>query len=181
MILAIFVTLAALAVLLRLLFGFAVYALPVACGAGTAALAHASGAGWLGAAIVALIVGTVVLGAGQTLLALARSPVAHIAVASLYTLPAAALGFGIAYGLLGIGVAAPFWRVALSLVGAAVTGWVAFQKLDALAPAAEAGRTVGGSDVTAHGSVAGHAKGVAHPRRRVRSWGRLPDHRVGPE
>ena len=168
MILASILTLAAFAVLIRLLFGLAVFALPVACGAGAGFVAHASGAGWLGSAIIALIAGTIALAIGQTLFALARSPIARVAVGSLYALPAAALGFGMAYGLLGIGVDSPFWRIALSLVGAGVTGWVAFQNVGALAPPAEAGRAADGSAHNTLDPVTSSASWPAHPRRRVR-------------
>lgn len=140
MILASVLTLAALAVLLRLLFGLAVFALPVACGIGAGLLAHTTGAGWLGSAVVGFIIGALALAVGQTLFALARAPAARLLVGAIYALPAAALGFGLAYGLLGVGVDAPFWRVALATVGAAVTGWVAVQSVGALASPGEAGR-----------------------------------------
>lgn len=168
MILSIVLTFTAFAVLLRLVFGLAVFALPVMCGLGAAFVAHRTGAGWLGAGIVGFVVGTVALGAGQALFALARSPLARIAVGGLYALPAAALGFGLAYGLLGIGADTEFWRIALALVGAAVTGWVAFQNIGALAPPAVADRAAGGSAIVAAGPGQGHENRAVRPRRRVR-------------
>jgi hypothetical protein len=164
MVLALILLIVAFAILLRLMFGLAVFALPVAVGGGAALMAHATGAGIFGASLVGLCVGTLALGAGQAVFGLASSSVARLAVGAIYAVPAAALGFRLAYGVLGIGVDAEAWRVALSLIGAAVTGVVAFQRVSALALLTEAGEAQDGSA----GTGVDAASAERRPRRRVR-------------
>jgi hypothetical protein len=168
MVLALILLIAAFAILLRLMFGLAVFALPVAVGGGAALMAHATGAGVYGASLVGLCAGTLALGAGQAVFGLARSPLARLAVGAIYAVPAAALGFGLAYGVLGIGVDAAAWRVALSLIGAAVTGVVAFQRVSALALPPEGGEAQDGSAGTGVDAASAERRWFTPPRRRVR-------------
>lgn len=159
MILAAILMLAAFAVLLRLIFGLAVFALPILFGAAAGWLAHATGASWLGAAIVAFVAGTAALAAGQSLFALSGSPVGRMIVGLVYALPAAAIGYGVAYGFAATGASNPIWRILLALVGACVTGAAAFRSVAALAPPAQPGK------VQAEAQV-GMARDLAsiHPR-----------------
>jgi hypothetical protein len=168
MVLALILLIAAFAILLRLMFGLAVFALPVAVGGGAALMAHATGAGVFGASLVGLCAGTLVLGVGQAVFGLASSPLARLAVGAIYAVPAAALGFGLAYGVLGIGVDAEAWRVALSLIGAAVTGAAAFQRVSALALPPEGGEAEEGSAGAGVDAPSTERRWSARPRRRVR-------------
>lgn len=164
---------AAFAILLRHMFGLAVFALPVAVGGGAALMAHTTGAGIFGAGLVGLCAGTLVLGVGQAVFDRTSSPLARLAVGAIYAVPAAALGFGLAYGVLGIGVDAAAWRVALSLIGAAVTGVVAFQRVSALALPPERGEAEEGSAGAGVDAASAERHWSACPRRRVRDGRRV--------
>jgi hypothetical protein len=137
-------------------------------GSGAALMAHATGAGIVGASAVGLCAGMLALGVGQAAFGRASSPLARLAVGAIYAVPAAALGFGLAYGVLGIGVDAEAWRVALSLIGAAVTGVAAFQRVSALALPREGGEAQDGSAGTGVDAASAERRWSARPRRRVR-------------
>lgn len=134
MILASILALAAIIVIARLAFGLAVFALPVACGVGAVLLSLHMGAGLLTAGPIGLIAGTLALAAGQAAFACARSASTRLLVAILYAVPAGAIGFGLTFGVVAVGHPGPLAHVLLSLVGAAITAFVAFQRLNALAP-----------------------------------------------
>ena len=173
MVLALILLIAAFAILLRLMFSLAVFALPVAAGSGAALMAHTTGAGIFGASLVGLCAGTLALGVGQAIFSLASSPLARLAVGAIYAIPAAALGFGLAYGVLGIGVDAEAWRVALSLIGAAVAGVAAFHRVSALALPPEGGVAQDGSAGTGGDAATAERRWSPRPRRRVRDGRRV--------
>lgn len=101
-----------------LLFALAVHALPVfvAVTAGLAAL-H-SGAGAVGAILVALVSGVISLIVGQIAFAATRSPPLRAAIAALFAAPAAIAGYHVALGLAGVDAPSAIWREAFALMGA---------------------------------------------------------------
>lgn len=137
MIIAIFLTLAAVVFLCWLLFTLAAYALPLFAGMLAGQWAHAAGAGLLGALAVALLAGVVTFIAGQLLLVTVRSPLVRAAVAILFVVPAAVAGFSAAHGLARLGVPSEAWRDAFGVIGAFAVGasaWVRLTSTVVLAP-----------------------------------------------
>jgi hypothetical protein len=105
-----------------LLFTLAVYALPffVAMTAGLAAL-H-SGAGFVGAILVGVVVGVVTLAAGQLSFAIVRSPVIRAAIALLFAVPAAVAGYHETLGLSHIAAPSHWWAETVAFIGAILVG-----------------------------------------------------------
>jgi hypothetical protein len=105
-----------------LLFTLAVYALPcfVAITAGLAAFR--SGAGVIGAIVVAVVVGIFTLAAGQLSFAAVRSPVVRAAIALLFAVPAAVAGHHATLGLSQSTVSSDWWGEAFAFIGAVLVG-----------------------------------------------------------
>jgi len=133
-----FLSVIGLGVLCWLLFTLAVYALPffVAVTAGQFALE--SGAGPLGAIVIALFAGAVALVIGQVAFATIRSPIIRLAIGALYALPAGVAGFYAVKGLSEIGGAGETWTLLFASVGGAIIGVTAWVRVASLAgPRAE--------------------------------------------
>ena len=148
MILSSLLVLSALIILARLLVGMAIYALPVACGAGAAFASYAAGAGLIGSLALGFIAGTAALVIIQILVTVPRSPMIRVIVGLTIATPSAALGYGLSYGLLAATGTHGAWLVALSLIGALGIGFVALQRI-AFAPPGGAGRAVGSTNAVA--------------------------------
>jgi hypothetical protein len=116
-----------------LLFTLAVYALPffVAMTAGFAAL-H-SGAGFIGAIVVGIVVGIVTLAAGQLSFAIVRSPVIRAAIALLFAVPAAVAGYHAILGLSHIAAPSHWWAEAFAFIGAVLVGATTWARMTLLA------------------------------------------------
>jgi succinate dehydrogenase/fumarate reductase cytochrome b subunit len=139
-----------------LLFTLAVYALPV-CAAVTAALAvYQSGSGLLGAVIVGVIAGSIILVAGQIAFTRLRSPLMRAAISILFALPAAVAGYHAALGLAHFGVPAEGWRQAMAAMGAIVVAATAWARMALSAPP-DAGQGVA-AGVTSSGPLRPVAK-----------------------
>jgi hypothetical protein len=120
--------------LLCLLFTLAVYALPffVAITAGMAAC-H-SGAGVIGAILVAAFVGGATLAIGQIVFAMVRSPAIRATVAFLYAVPATIAGYSATHGLAQLSMPSSTWQMIFAVIGAICVGCTAFARLAMLAP-----------------------------------------------
>ena len=129
MIFAILLTSGALIVLAFLTFNLAVYALPFFAGVSAAAWAHAHGLGSIGAGLVGLCTGALVLAFGQTLLATTCSPVLRLACLGAYLIPAAVAGYAITQHIAGWTSDGAPWRTGFAVIGAAVTCVVAYVRL----------------------------------------------------
>jgi hypothetical protein len=108
------------------LFDLVVYALPTIVGAAAGLAAYQSGAGVLGAIFVALIAGAFTLVAGQTAIERARSPAVRSAIALLFALPAAFVGYMLTLSVAQFGVPSVVWQQAFALfsaVGVGATAW----------------------------------------------------------
>jgi hypothetical protein len=123
-----------LGVLLSLLFTLAVYALPffVAVTAGMAAF-H-SGAGVIGAILVAAFAGGATLAIGQIVFATVRSPAVRASVALLYAVPATIAGYSATHGLAQLSMPSTTWQIIFAVIGAICVGCTAFARLAMLAP-----------------------------------------------
>jgi hypothetical protein len=123
-----------LGALLCLLFTLAVYALPffVAVTAGIAAF-H-SGAGVIGAILVAAFVGGATLAIGQIVFATVRSQAVRAAVALLYAVPATIAGYSATHGLVQLSMPSATWQMIFAVIGAICVGCTAFARLAMLAP-----------------------------------------------
>lgn len=112
--------------MLWLLFGLAVYALPVASGISLAFWLHEHGQGYPAAILGGFVGGIAVLVAGQLLLAYARSPLIRLGVALLFVVPAGIAGYHAVYGIAGLALDPGTMLSLLSWVGAitiAATAW----------------------------------------------------------
>jgi hypothetical protein len=76
----------------RLIFTFAVYALPLFIGLTAGMAAFHSGAGVLGAPLVGIVTGAVTLAIGQISFAAVRPPVLRALIAAAFAIPAAIAG-----------------------------------------------------------------------------------------
>ncbi len=128
----------AFALIAWLVFNLSVYALPFFVGISAASLAHGTGAGLLGSAIVGLIAGAVTFTVGQAAFGGARSALARAGVAAIFAIPAAVAGYYSTLGIVGLCVPGTGWRQAFSVVGGFVIGSVAFRRLAAFALLREA-------------------------------------------
>jgi hypothetical protein len=111
------------------LFDLIVYALPAVVGVSAGFAAYHSGAGVLGAVIVAPIAGGFTLGVGQAALETYRSPKIRTAIAFLFAVPAAWAGYMLTLGMAQLGVPSLAWQQAFALFGSMVVGATAWERL----------------------------------------------------
>jgi hypothetical protein len=112
-----------------LLFTLAVYALPFFIAVTAGLWAYHSGAGALGAVIVAILAGASTFVVGQAAFTATRSPVIRGAIALLFAVPAAIAGYHATFALAGIGLSGEGWRVAFGVIGALFVGGTAWARL----------------------------------------------------
>jgi hypothetical protein len=111
------------------LFDLIVYALPAVVGVTAGFAAYHSGAGVLGAVIVAPIAGGFTLGVGQAALETCPSPKIRMAIALLFAVPAAWVGYMLTLGLTQLGVPSVAWQQAFALFGSVVVGATAWERM----------------------------------------------------
>jgi hypothetical protein len=116
-----------------LIFTLAVWALPsfLAFAAGMAAF-H-SGAGMIGAVLVAAIVGGLTLAVGRLACAIARSGGVRAFIAAAFALPAAVAGYHVVQGISQLAVPSSLWRDVFAWIGAASIGGIAWLRVTTLA------------------------------------------------
>jgi hypothetical protein len=122
-----------------LLFTLAVYALPFFVGMTAGLAAYHSGSGVFGALVVGFAAGAVTLVAGQAAFAAVKSPVLRVAIALLFTTPAAIAGYHATLALAQIGVPSASWREVFAVVGAIFVGGTAFVRVAAMTTPPAAG------------------------------------------
>lgn len=133
MFLSVFLMIAVFGFLCWLLFNLAVYALPFFAAVAAGMLAYDTGSGPILAGVVGVIAGTVTFVVGQTLFATARSPALRTALAVIFAAPAAVAGYYSMHGVSELGVPSDDWRQVVSVITGALTGFVAWSRLSALA------------------------------------------------
>ncbi len=116
-------------ILCWLLFTLAVYALPLFAAVSAGLWAHETGAGILGAGLVGLAAGALVLIAAAIVFATVRSIWIRLAVALLFAVPAAIAGYHATHGLMKLTAPSEAWQIAFSIVGAVVVGVTAWTGL----------------------------------------------------
>ncbi|UVK50387.1 hypothetical protein DBIPINDM_003524 [Mesorhizobium sp. AR02] len=133
MIIAIIACVVLIGMLCMLAFTLATYALPLLLGLEVARFAFHSGAGFLGAVLVGIVVGMLVFGLAFSLLGIVRSPILQIAVALVYTAPAVIAGYALVYGVTREYVPPDIWRQLFCIVGGLFVGFSALLRLMAAA------------------------------------------------
>lgn len=149
-ILGIVLTIAGIGFLCWLLFTLAVYALPFFAGLTAGLAAYQSGAGVVGATIVAVFVAGATFAVAQVAFARTRRPLVRAAIGLLYTAPAAIAGYEATLGLARITIPAEGWRQAIAVVGAVLVASTAWARLASLNPQAADER--GGAQASTHHS-----------------------------
>lgn len=120
---------AGLGVVCWLLFTLAVYALPFFLAVTAGLLAYHSGAGPLGAVVLALLTGGATLAAAQIVFASVRAPLPRFAVALLFAGPAGLAGFYATRGLAEMTMSSQTWQQIFGIIGAIVIGVTAWLRL----------------------------------------------------
>jgi hypothetical protein len=82
-----------------------------------------------GAIIVAPIAGGFTLGVGQAAIETYRSPKIRTAIALLFAVPAAWVGYMLTLGLAQLGVPSLAWQQAFALFGSMVVGATAWERM----------------------------------------------------
>ncbi|MDR3436640.1 hypothetical protein [Telmatospirillum sp.] len=138
MIIAIIACVVLTGMLCMLFFTLATYALPFMLGLEVARYAYHSGSGVLGAVLVGIVVGMLVFGLAFLLLGIVRSPALQIAVALVYTAPAAVAGYALVYGITHEYVPSDIWRQLFCIAGGLFVGFSALLRLMAATGPAQA-------------------------------------------
>lgn len=112
-----------------LAYTLAVYALPFMLGMEVARWAYASGSGLIGAGLVGLIAGAATYGLLVVLFMVVRTPILRLAVALIFSAPAAIAGFALVHGITREAVPSEIWRIIFCLIGSGITGLSALMRL----------------------------------------------------
>lgn len=135
MFLGIIISIAAIGGLCWLLFTLAIFALPFFAGVSAGTWAYQTGAGWLGAIIVGLVVAAVTLGLGQFLLAFIRPLWIRLAIALAFVAPAALAGYHATHGIVKHTMSSDTWQIIFSVIGAVAVGITALVRIAGMAAA----------------------------------------------
>lgn len=126
MVIGLFLFVVAASLIGALLVRLAVHALPVCCAFLAGQAVHASGAGLVAAIGAGALAAIATLALAQILLALAKSPLARIAVGLAFALPAGAAGYFAMRGIAGATMPDSIWQQVLPIIAAiaiAATSW----------------------------------------------------------
>lgn len=141
-ILAIFASLAGIAVLCWLLFTLAVFALPFFAALSVGGWAYGTGSGIAGAIIVGAIAAAATFGVFQLLLIILRPTWLKLPVALAFATPAAVAGYHATLGILRLTMPSETWQVVFAVAGGIAFGITAFMRLTMMAAPRPAGRSV---------------------------------------
>jgi hypothetical protein len=123
-----------LGTLLCLLFTLAVYALPFFLAVTAGMAAFHSGAGVIGAILVAALAGGATLAIGQIVFATVRSRAVRATVALLYAVPATIAGYSATHGVAELSMPSATWQMIFAVIGAICVGCTAFARLAIMGP-----------------------------------------------
>ena len=112
-----------------LIFALAVYALPFFVAINAGMLALHTGAGVLGALIVAAAASGVTLAIAQIAFAMTRSLGLRAVIAAVFALPAPFAGYYVVLAMAQIGVPSLVWREVFACLGAVFVGGTAWTRL----------------------------------------------------
>ena len=93
-----------------LIFALAIYALPFFVAVSIAMMAFQSGTGIVGGLLVGMASGALTLAISRVAVAVSRSLVLRIAIATAFAVPAATAGYHVVFALSQIGVPSLAWR-----------------------------------------------------------------------
>jgi hypothetical protein len=116
-----------------LIFALAVYALPFFVALSIGMMAFRNGAGVVAALLVGLASGALTLAIGQMAIAISRSLILRIAIATAFAIPAAVAGYHVMLAMSQIGVSSLAWREVLACLGAVCIGGTAWTRLTVFA------------------------------------------------
>ncbi|WP_407150478.1 hypothetical protein [Bradyrhizobium sp. ORS 86] len=111
------------------IFALAVYALPFFVALSIGMTAFQSGAGLIGALLIATAGGALTLVLGQVALAVSRSSALRIAIATAFAVPAAVAGYHVVFALSQIGVPSLAWREVFACLGTVCIGVTSWTRL----------------------------------------------------
>lgn len=112
-----------------LAYRLATFALPFMLALEAARFAYATGAGWIGAAIVGFFAGVAAFGILAFLFATLRAPVLRLAVAIVFAAPAAVAGYALVHGVTREAVPSEIWRQIFCIAGGIFVGCSALARL----------------------------------------------------
>lgn len=131
MIVGIVMSVAAIATLSILAYRLATHALPFMIALAAARFAYGTGAGLVGAGLVALAAAAASFAILAFLFAAARAPILRLTIALVFAAPAAVAGYAIVHGVAAEIVPSPIWRQIFSVMGAIAVGISALARLAA--------------------------------------------------
>lgn len=129
MVIGLFLTAIAAILIGALLVRLAVHALPVCCAFLAGQVVHASGAGLVVAIAAGAVAAIATLALAQFLLALAKSPLARIAVGVAFALPAGAAGYFAMRGIAGATMPVSIWQHILPIIAAIAIAALSWTRL----------------------------------------------------
>ncbi|MBB4427932.1 hypothetical protein GGD66_006518 [Bradyrhizobium sp. CIR48] len=115
------------------IFALAVYALPFFIALSIGMTAFQSGAGLVGALLIATAGGALTLVLGQVAFAVTRSSALCIGIAAVFAVPAAVAGYHVVFAVSDIGVPSLAWREVFAWLGAVCIGVTSWRRLVVLA------------------------------------------------
>ena len=130
-----------------LIFMLAVYALPFFVAINAGICAYHSGAGLIGAPLIAIVAGGMALAIAQIAFAMTRSMILRAIIAALFALPATFAGYHVTLAMAQIGVPSLVWQEVIACLGAAFIGSAAWTRLAICKETrpVEPARAIGGS------------------------------------
>ena len=130
MILAALFAVFAIAMLCSLFITLTIYALPFYVGLTVGIWVHSSGAGVISTVVAAVAAGIATLVILQILIATVHSPVLRAGLGLIFAAPAAFAAYHAVHGITAIAMPTSTWSLALSILGAAVVGVVAWLQIE---------------------------------------------------
>ena len=129
MILAALFAVFAIAMLCSLLITLTIYALPFYVGLTFGIWVHSSGAGIISTVVAAVAAGIATLVILHILIATVHSPLLRAGLGLVFAAPAAFAAYHAVHGITAIAMPASTWSLALSILGAAIVGVVAWLQI----------------------------------------------------
>lgn len=111
------------------IFALAVYALPFFVALSLGMATFQSGAGLIGALLIATAGGALTLVLGQVAFAATRSSALRVAIATAFAAPAAVAGYHVVFAVSHIGVPSLAWREVFACLGAVCIGLTSWTRL----------------------------------------------------
>lgn len=138
--LGILLSIAAIGFFCWLLFTLAVFALPFFAGISAGTWTYHTGAGWLGAIVIGLVVAGLTLGLGQILFVIVRPMWARLMIALVFVAPAVVAGYHATHGIVKHTMPSETWQIIFSAIGAIAVGIAALLRVAGMATTGPSGQ-----------------------------------------